>query len=151
MNTEQNLKGLQDHLSNIQYYSSQYPQIRNQQQHATPYRSRNLNTSPMEIQEGSPSSLSQTQQLIPSYQSNTNTLEPIDIPSSSSTDQNRMYGCPLCSVTMNHRHNMINHIRTHTGEKPFQCSYCEYRASQKSTLIKHVTIRHHQLRHQQSM
>ncbi len=41
--------------------------------------------------------------------------------------------CPTCGLVL-YRHNFSTHYRIHTGEMPFQCSYCEKRFRTTSAL-----------------
>lgn len=55
-------------------------------------------------------------------------------------------GCPFCgfiSRGINTRQNLHNHLLTHTGEKPFQCSECPMRFLKKSNLKRHMLRHHH--------
>ena len=54
----------------------------------------------------------------------------------------REYACPFCPKKTIMNSHMEEHIRTHTGEKPFPCpnEYCSYAAAQKSSLKKHIEI-----------
>jgi len=48
--------------------------------------------------------------------------------------------CPYCSHTTVRKDHMSKHIRTHTGEKPFDCPHCPYRSSTKYALNKHIRV-----------
>lgn len=53
------------------------------------------------------------------------------------------YVCLLCSQHNNKRNDMRRHMRKHTGEKPYKCSYCGYMTSQRGALNVHIKIKHH--------
>ena len=49
--------------------------------------------------------------------------------------------CHICGSTVS-RANLRRHIRTHTGEKLYGCSYCTYRTGDRSNLRRHHTSIH---------
>ena len=52
------------------------------------------------------------------------------------------YGCPFCQFSTKRKDVMEKHICTHTGKKPFKCSFCSYSAVQNSDLKNHFKRRH---------
>ncbi|XP_045606090.1 zinc finger and BTB domain-containing protein 7A isoform X4 [Procambarus clarkii] len=50
----------------------------------------------------------------------------------------KWHQCPYCSYSTPRKTHLIDHIRTHTGEKPYVCPYCPSRFVQKGTLNSHI-------------
>jgi len=46
--------------------------------------------------------------------------------------------CDYCNQVFSYPSAMENHIRIHTGEKPFKCGICDKTFAQKSSLNKHL-------------
>ncbi|XP_073958738.1 zinc finger Y-chromosomal protein-like isoform X2 [Choristoneura fumiferana] len=52
------------------------------------------------------------------------------------------YPCPMCDKVFDRNQVLKGHIRTHTGERPYQCSRCPAQFSQASILGTHVRLIH---------
>lgn len=50
------------------------------------------------------------------------------------------FECPHCSFCTTQRGSLRTHIRKHTGEKPFACTYCDYRSVTKGNLNAHMSV-----------
>ena len=50
--------------------------------------------------------------------------------------------CPVCKCQLSWKTNLSVHLRTHSGERPFQCVLCLNRFRQKAHLYKHFRCSH---------
>ncbi|CDQ96733.1 unnamed protein product [Oncorhynchus mykiss] len=50
------------------------------------------------------------------------------------------FECELCQKRFSRRDKLNMHLRSHTGEKPHKCKYCPYAAADSSSLKKHLRI-----------
>ena len=50
--------------------------------------------------------------------------------------------CSICFKRFKQSGNLWRHIRKHTGERPYPCTVCSYRAGRKDNLDLHMGAKH---------
>ncbi len=48
------------------------------------------------------------------------------------------YICKICNFKTRHRSHFVEHMRVHTGERPYRCPHCEKAYKQSGDLTRHI-------------
>ena len=52
------------------------------------------------------------------------------------------FACPFCNRIFTQKRITEEHMRIHTGEKPFICPHCDYSCAKKCNLVRHMKKYH---------
>ena len=55
-------------------------------------------------------------------------------------DLDKPFACSYCQYRTFYKGDLMKHNRIHTGERPYKCDYCSYSSAVTSNLIKHIRI-----------
>ena len=54
----------------------------------------------------------------------------------------KAFVCNICGYSTHFKGSLVLHERVHSGERPYQCSYCPYTATSSSNLLRHKRLKH---------
>lgn len=57
-------------------------------------------------------------------------------------DKSYFYVCLFCKYHAYESECIRRHIRTHIGDKPFKCDFCDHRSARKSNILTHIKLKH---------
>ena len=59
-----------------------------------------------------------------------------------SRDRVTLHTCSECGGTFNRRKLLERHWKVHTGERPYQCAFCDVRMSRSDNMLEHMKTQH---------
>merc|ERR1719300_1947219 len=59
---------------------------------------------------------------------------------SQTSPESKPHQCQHCLKAFSSNHQLVQHVRVHTGEKPYKCSYCDRRFKQLSHVQQHTRL-----------
>lgn len=65
---------------------------------------------------------------------------PGSVPGSGMGGEIKPHQCQQCLKSFSSNHQLVQHIRVHTGEKPYKCTYCDRRFKQLSHVQQHTRL-----------
>ena len=85
-----------------------------------------------------------SEQISVQYSSSGNNVSGLNENEPLSTDDWNTYklNCSYCGKYFRWPKDMRRHLRIHTGERPFSCNFCSYRAIQNGALVRHIRAMH---------